>query len=215
MSNRAAKAKPISQIRRHPERGSYQQVDAHAVLDAGQIAHVSFAVDGQPFVIPMLYVRLGDKLLLHGGVASRLLKHLAGGAPCCIAVTHLDGWVLARSHFHHSANYRSIVIFGSASIVADPEKKAEALAYLVDALIPGRAAETRPADAQELAATLLLEVAIDDFSVKTRTGEPKDHPDDLSSPAWAGVVPLSLQAGKPIPAPDLPSDVPLPSYVNG
>lgn len=183
------------------------------MLDAGQIAHVSFVVEGQPFVIPMLYARLGDHLLLHGGVASRLMKQLAGGAPCCIAVTHLDGWVLARSHFHHSANYRSIVIFGTANIVADPTRKAEALAHLVDTLIPGRAADTRPADHQELAATVLLEVAIDDFSVKTRTGEPKDHPDDLSSPAWAGVVPLSLQAGKPIPAPDLASNTPLPSYL--
>ena len=200
-------------IRRHPERGSHQRELAWRLLDAGQIAHVGFAVDGQPFVIPMLYARQGERVLLHGGVSSRLMQHLSSCAPCTLAVTHLDGWVLTRSHFHHSVNYRSVVIFGSASVIDEPVEKAAALAHLVDALIPGRAADTRPSDPQELAATVLLAVEIEDLSVKIREGDPKDHPDDLASAAWAGVIPLSLTPGTPIPAPDMPAVVPFPDYL--
>lgn len=200
-------------IRRHPERGSHERERAYAILDSAQIAHVGFAVDGQPFVIPMLYARLGDRVLLHGGVSSRLMQHLASGAPCTLAVTHMDGWVLARSHFNHSVNYRSVVVFGRANVIDEPEEKAAALAHLVDALIPGRAADTRPGDPQELAATVLLAVEIEDLSVKAREGGPKDHPDDLSSPAWAGVIPLSLQPGTPIPAHDMASGVAFPGYL--
>jgi nitroimidazol reductase NimA-like FMN-containing flavoprotein (pyridoxamine 5'-phosphate oxidase superfamily) len=200
-------------IRRHPERGSHERDRAYAILDSAQIAHVGFAVDGQPFVIPMLYARQGERVLLHGGVSSRLMQHLASGAPCTLAVTHLDGWVLARSHFHHSVNYRSVVIFGRARVIDEPVEKAAALAHLVDALIPGRAADTRPSDPQELAATVLLAVEIEDLSVKVREGDPKDHPDDLASAAWAGVIPLSLTPGTPIPAPDLATSVRLPGYL--
>lgn len=200
-------------IRRHPERGSHERELAWRVLDAGQIAHVGFAVDGQPFVIPMLYARQGERVLLHGGVSSRLMQHLASGAPCTLAVTHLDGWVLARSHFHHSVNYRSVVIFGRARVIGDPAEKSAALAHLVDALIPGRAADTRPSDAQELAATVLLAVEVEDLSVKIREGDPKDHPDDLAHAAWAGVIPLAQMPGTPIPAPDLREGVPLPDYL--
>lgn len=213
--NEPSEVRAIHQVRRHPERGSYDRDEAYAVLDAGQIAHVGFAQDGQPFVIPMLYARLGDTLLLHGSVGSRLLQHLAAGHPCCITVTHFDGWVLARSHFNHSVNFRSVVVFGSARLVTDAATKASALAHLVDALIPGRAADTRPADPLELAGTTLLEVAMDQLSVKTRSGGPKDHPDDLASPAWAGVVPLRLQPGTPIAAADLAAGVQLPAYLGG
>jgi uncharacterized protein len=202
-----------NRIRRHPERGAYGRSEAYATLDAGQIGHVGFVVDGQPFVIPMLYARQGDSVLLHGNVASRLLRHLATGAPCCISVTHMDGWVLARSHFNHSANYRSVVVFGTARSIDDPERKAIALLHLVEALLPGRGADTRPADPQELAGTSLLEVEISECSVKSRSGPPKDHPDDLSWPTWAGVVPLTLSAGTPIPAPDLLPGVALPEYL--
>lgn len=124
----------------------------------------------------------------------------------------LDGWVLARSHFSHSANYRSVVVFGRARSIDDPERKASVLAHLVDALIPGRAADSRPSDAQELAATSLLEIEIEDCSVKTRSGPPKDHPDDLGWPTWAGVIPLALTPGKPEPAPNLESGYTLPDY---
>lgn len=213
MSDTAIARDARHRIRRHPERGSHDRELGYRILDAGQIAHVGFAIDDQPFVIPMLYARLGERILLHGGIASRLLQHLAGGAPCTLAVTHLDGWVLARSHFHHSVNYRSVVVFGRARVVAEQERKSAALAHLVDALIPGRAADTRPSDAQELAATTLLEVEIEDLSVKSREGDPKDHPDDLASHAWAGVVPLTLQPGTPQPAPDLPAGVAVPEYL--
>lgn len=213
MSAATARTPERHRIRRHPERGAYQRDEAYAVLDAGQIAHVGFVVDSQPFVIPMLYARLGDRVLLHGSVGSRLLRHLATGAPVCLSVTHLDGWVLARSHFNHSANYRSVVVFGSARCIDDPVRKAEALIHLVDALLPGRAADTRPADPQELAATSLIEVVVDDCSVKSRSGPPKDHPDDLGRPTWAGIVPLSLVPGTPIPAPDLAPGLAFPEYL--
>ncbi len=203
MTDSAEAVSDRARVRRHPERGSYERTQAYAILDAGQIAHVGFAIDGQPYVIPMLYARLGNRVLLHGNVGSRMLRHLVGGAPCCITVTHLDGWVLARSQFSHSANYRSVVVFGSARSIDDSQRKAAAMAHLVDALIPGRAADARPADPQELAATSVLEIEIDDCSVKTRSGPPKDHPDDLSWPTWAGVIPLTLTPGKPEPAPDL------------
>ena len=213
MSEHTAQAKDRNRIRRHPERGGYEREQAYAALDAGQIAHVGFVVDDQPFVIPMLYARLNDTLLLHGSVGSRLLRHVATGAPVCISVTHLDGWVLARSHFNHSANYRSVVVFGSACSVDDPERKAAALFHLVEALLTGRAADSRPADPQELAGTSLLEVHISECSLKTRSGPPKDHPDDLNLPIWAGVVPLSPKPGTPIPAPDLAPGIALPSYL--
>lgn len=200
-------------IRRHPERGSYERAAVDAVLDAGQIAHVGFVQDGQPFVIPMLYARLDDTLLLHGSVSSRLLRHLAEGHPCCVTVTHFDGWVLARSHFNHSANYRSAVVLGTARLVSDPVFKAQALAHLVDALIPGRAADSRPSDPGELAGTTLLAVQIEQYSVKTRSGGPKDHPDDLALPVWAGVVPLRVMAQTPEPAEDLAPGIALPAYL--
>lgn len=202
-----------SRLRRHPERGSHELALAHTILDAGQIAHVGFVVDGQPFVIPMLYARDGHSILLHGSVSSRLLRHLAGGHPCCLSVTHVDGWVLARSHFHHSVNFRSVVLFGTAKLVADPLRKAQCLAHLVEVLIPGRAADTRPADPEELAGTSLLELVVEDLSVKVREGGPKDHPDDLNSPAWAGVVPLALRPGTPEPAADLAPGIALPAYL--
>ncbi len=186
------------EVDRVRERASYEREAAHAVLDAGLVAHVGFAVDGQPFVIPMLYARDGDAVLLHGSVASRLTNELAGGIECCVSVTHLDGLVLARSHFHHSANYRSVVVFGRATAVAGDDKVA-ALARFVEFVLPGRAADTRAADAAELAATTVLRVPLTAFSVKVRTGGVKDHPDDLSSPAWAGVLPLALACGRPEP----------------
>lgn len=197
------------EVDRIRERASYDRDAAYAVLDAGLVAHVGFAAGPQPFVIPMLYARDGDALLLHGSVASRLTRALAGGIECCVAVTHLDGLVLARSHFHHSANYRSVVAFGRAVALTDPAEKIDALARFVEFVLPGRAADTRAADAAELAATTVLRMAIADFSVKVRAGGVKDHPDDLSSPAWAGVLPLALACGTPL----ADSDVPLPSYV--
>ncbi|WP_386067418.1 pyridoxamine 5'-phosphate oxidase family protein [Tahibacter sp. UC22_41] len=189
-------------VRRVKERARYETAAVHAVLDAGFLAHVGFSVDGQPFVIPMLYARDGDDILLHGSIASRLMRSLAEGIAACVSVTHVDGLVLARSHFHHSANYRSAVCFGTAKVVDDADEKVAALARFVDAILPGRAAESRAADRNELAATLLLRFTIEDASAKGREGGPRDDPADTGLPVWAGVVPLQLRSAAPIPAED-------------
>ena len=147
---------PRHEVRRIKDRARYDRSDAYAIVDAGFLAHVGFCIDGQPFVIPMLYARDGDTLVLHGSIASRLLQQLDGGVEACISMTLVDGLVLARSHFHHSANYRSVVAFGRAKAVTDPAEKSAALARFVDAMIPGRAGESRAPDRNELAATLVL-----------------------------------------------------------
>jgi hypothetical protein len=201
-------------VRRHPERARYDRKALHAVLDAAFLAHVAFALDGQPFVIPMLHVRDGERVILHGSVSSRLLATLAGGAPCSLAVTVLDGLVLARSQFSHSVNFRSAVVFGHATEVTDPADKTRCMARLTDAVLPGRAADSRPPDAGELAATRVLAVTIEDASVKARSGGPNDHEADLALPHWAGVVPLSLARGTPQAAPGC-EDQALPHYLGG
>lgn len=177
----------------------------HAVLDAGWIAHVGVVADGEPVVIPMVYARDGDRLLLHGSVASRLLRGLDAGLPVSVAVTHVDGVVLARSAFHHSVNYRSVVVRGTATRVTDPEDLAIGFARLVDQVAPGRAALVRAPDRAEARQTMLVEVPLADAAVKVRTGGPVDDEADLALPVWAGVVPLQLVAGTPEPAPDLPA----------
>lgn len=212
---RTRPARPRHQVRRHPERANYDRAAAYAVLDAACVGHVAFALDGQPFVIPMLYARDGDRLLLHGGVSSRLLKALAAGIECCVAVTHLDGLVLARSQFHHSVNYRSVVAFGRAQLVEDAAEKAAALLRLVEAIVPGRGSDARAADRQELAATLVLGLPITDLSLKARSGGPADAPGDLGLPVWSGVIPLALTAARPVAAADLDPAIPLPGYLGG
>ncbi len=182
---------PRHQVQRNKARARYERAAVHAILDAAMIAHVGVALDGQPFVIPMLYARDGDALLLHGSIASRLVQQLGNGIDACIGVTLVDALVLARSHFHHSVNYRSVVLFGRAHVVDDPAAKAAALARFVDALIPGRAAESRAADRNELAATTLLRFVIDDASAKVRDGGVREDPADASLPYWAGVVPIA------------------------
>ena len=199
---------PRHQVRRTKERARYETAAVHAVLDAGFLAHVGFCVDGQPFVIPMLYARDGDEVLLHGSIASRLMRGLADGIPACLSVSHVDGLVLARSHFHHSVNYRSTVCFGTARRVDDPAEKAAALARFVDAILPGRAAESRASDRNELAATLLLRFAIEDASAKVREGGPRDDPADLGSDCWAGVVPLQMRYAAAVAADDCALPVP-------
>jgi hypothetical protein len=200
-------------VRRQPDRAHYDRAYAYEVLDAGMVAHVGFVVNGQPFVIPMLYARDGDTLLLHGAVASRLMGTLAEGVPCCAEVTHIDGLVLARSHFHHSMNYRSVVAFGRAHLVAGAKEKRAALALYVDKLIPGRAADSRAPNAKELAATSVLAMRIDDISAKVRAHGVKDHVDDIPGPYWAGVIPTRLSYGAPQPAEDLRPGIAAPSYL--
>lgn len=201
-------------VRRAPHRGVYDREVVRAILDAGHVAHVGFVHDGQPFVIPMAYARDGDRLLLHGSGGSRAMRALAAGAPACVTVTIVDGLVLARSVFHHSMNYRSVVALGTAAKLEGKEKAA-ALETLVDALVPGRAAEARGPSRAELAATMILAFPLEEVSAKVRSGPPADDPEDVSLPIWAGTVPLALGYRAPEPAPDVPAGAPVPPSVAG
>ncbi len=199
-------------VQRSKSRAHYERDAAHAILDEAMIAHVAFSLDGQPFVIPMMYARDGDALLLHGSIANRLMQRLGDGIDACVGVTLIDGLVLARSHFHHSMNYRSVVLFGRARAVDEPAEKAAGLARIVDALIPGRAAESRAADRNELAATRLLRFSIEDASAKMRTGGVKEDAADAALPHWAGMVPIETRCATP-QADASALDLPLPDSV--
>ena len=188
-----------TELRRLPARGSREAAAVNSILDAAFLAHVGFNVDGQPFVIPTLYGRDGDKLYLHGSVASRMLRSLEAGVPACVTVTLVDGLVLARSAFHHSINYRSVVAFGTARKIKGAERKPEALRVLSEHLISGRWQAVRAPNEKELAATAVLEFVIEEASAKMRTGPPVDDEADYNLPVWAGVLPLALQAGSPLP----------------
>lgn len=207
MPSRALTPTERSTVRRLSERGSYDRGQIDAVLDEGLVAHVGIAVDGQPFVIPMAYGRDGDRLLLHGSVASRLMRGLDDGLPVCVTVTLLDGLVLSRSTFHHSMNYRSVVVMGTARRITDPADAATALDALVEHVVPGRTAETRAPSAGELRQTMVLELPIEEASLKVRTGGANDDPEDLPLPIWAGVIPLRTEHGELQPAPDLAEGV--------
>jgi uncharacterized protein len=187
-----------TRLRRHPGRGSYDRDVIDAILDEGLVCHVAFADGAQPLAIPATYARDGDRVLLHGSADSRMLKALRGGARACVTVTLLDGVVLARSAFRHSVNYRSVVILGEAREIADPAAKRAALVTIVNHVVPGRAAEVRAPTDAELDATTVVALAIDEASAKVRRGPPVDLEGDRSLPCWAGVVPLSLEAGAPI-----------------
>jgi len=191
MSNR-------SKVRRAPKRASYDRATINAILDAGLICHVGLVADGSPVVIPMAYARRGDELLLHGSSASRLMKALAAGGEASVAVTHLDGIVVARSAFHSSMNYRSVVLFGKARPITGEEEKKAALETLVDHLIPGRAAELRPMTPNEMKITTVVAIPIDEVSAKIRVGPPVDEESDYALGAWGGVVPLRIEAGQPL-----------------
>ena len=201
--------RPDTRPKRHPERGSTDLDLACTIVDAAKICHVGFTLDEQPYVIPMALGRSGRDLLLHGSTASRAMRTLAGGAPCCVTVTHLDGLVLARSAFHSSMNYRALMVFGQAREVTDPAEKEAGLTALVEHLLPGRAAQLRPSTRKEIAATTLLALPLETFTIKTRTGPPGDAAADLGAPVWAGVIPLAVTAGEPQDASDLaPGTVP-------
>src|SRR5215471_13230602 len=186
-----------SQLRRLPKRGSHEREIIHAILDAGFLAHVGFQANGQPFVIPTLYGREGDKLYLHGSAASRMLGELETGVPACVNVTLVDGLVLARSAFHHSMNYRSVVAFGIARKIDDAARKTHALRVISENVIAGRWNDVRGPSEKELKATSVLEFEIEEASAKIRTGPPKDDEEDYSLPIWAGVLPLKWQAESP------------------
>jgi uncharacterized protein len=180
-------------VKREPQRGRYDRETIDAILDEALLCHLGFAVDGQPYVIPTLHARVGDTLYVHGSAASRALKHAGSGAPVCVTVTLFDGLVLAKSVFNHSVNSRSVVIFGSARIVPDEEKRG-ALRALTEQLAPGRWDEAREPTDQELKATWILALPIEEASAKVRAGGPEDDPDDRDLPVWAGVVSVHLAA---------------------
>jgi uncharacterized protein len=202
-----------TKLRRKPDRGSHEPETIHQILDAAFLAHIGFNVEGQPFVIPTLYGRKGDTLYLHGSAASRMLRELETGISACVTVTLVDGLVLARSAMHHSMNYRSVVAFGRARKIEDPALKSTALQIVSEHLLAGRWAEVRKPTDKELKATAVLEFTIEETSVKIRTGSPIDDEEDYALPVWAGVLPLSLTAGIPLPDTRLAEDTPAPDYV--
>src|SRR5687767_13943216 len=201
-----------TRLKRLPKRGHFDRETVYGILDEGFICHIGFVVDDHPVVIPTGYARVDEKLYIHGSQASRMLRTLAGGLDACVTVTLLDGLVLARSAFHHSMNYRSVVVFGRATLVEDREEKMAALVALSEHIIRGRWDEVREPTEQEMRATTVLSLPIVEASAKIRTGPPIDDEEDYSLPVWAGVVPLRLEAGEPIKDPRLPDGIEVPGY---
>ncbi|MEI2785835.1 MAG: pyridoxamine 5'-phosphate oxidase family protein [Candidatus Nanopelagicales bacterium] len=196
-----------TRVRRLPEKTRTDRAALDEVLDSALVAHVAIVDDGQPYVLPMACARDGERLLVHGSTGSRLMRAMAAGAPICVTVTHLDGLVLARSAFNSSMQYRSAMILGSARPVAD---QLEGLRVLTEHLIPGRWDILRAPTAKELAATLVLEIPLTQWSVKISDSPPEDEPEDLDAAVWAGVIPLTVSRGRAVPAPDLRFDLPAP-----
>jgi nitroimidazol reductase NimA-like FMN-containing flavoprotein (pyridoxamine 5'-phosphate oxidase superfamily) len=197
---------------READRAVYDRTAAYRILDEGFICHVGFVVDGQPFVIPTSYGRVGDSLYIHGSAASRMLRRVDEGIAVCVTVTLLDGLVLARSIFNHSMNYRSVVILGTARAVDDPKEKLEALRLLSEHILPGRWVESRQPNEKELKATSVLRLPIEEFSAKVRQGPVVDDEEDYAFSTWAGVIPLTMVAGEPIDDARLMTGVKVPEY---
>jgi hypothetical protein len=203
-----------TRVRRKPGRGSYERELIDRILDEAMICHLGFVDGGQPYAMPTIHARVGRTLYLHGSKGSRMLRALAdGGGQCCVTVTLVDGIVLARAAMHHSLNYRSAMIFGSAGRVSDPDEKVAALEAVVEHIAPGRAADARVPSRPELAATEVLSMRLEEASAKVREGGPVDDEEDLDLPVWAGQLPLSLVPGAPLADADLPEGVELPEYV--
>ncbi len=205
--------KADTKFKRVAERGCHDFKLTCEILDAGKICHVGFTLEDQPYVVPMAYARMGDQLLMHGSIASRLMKNLSAGLRCCVTVTHFDGLVYARSTFSSSMNYRSAMVFGKAHLITDPDEKRKGVNALEDHLMPGRREELRESTIKELNATSLLALPIETFSTKCRSGPPGDSESDLSAQVWAGIVPLELRAGEPVDAPDLLPGIVRPDYL--
>ncbi|HEY9653872.1 MAG TPA: pyridoxamine 5'-phosphate oxidase family protein [Crinalium sp.] len=200
-------------MKRLPQRGEYDRQTIYDILDEGLLCQVGFVVDGQPFVIPTAYGRVGDRLYIHGSPASRMLRTLKEGVEVCVTVTLLDGLVLARSAFHHSMNYRSVVVFGRATLVEDAEEKLEALKAFTEHVMRDRWAEVRPPNRQELMGTLVLALPLTEASAKRRSGAPLDDEADYALPIWAGELPLQLTTLEPVADPRLAADIALPAHV--
>lgn len=204
---------PRTRVARLPRKARYDAATLHAILDAGYLCHVGFLVDGQPAVIPTLYGRSGDRVVFHGSAASRMLRTLSEGVPACLAVTLVDGVVVARSLFHSSMHYRSVVLYGTAREIADRDERLEALRAIAEHLIPGRWQEARAPSERELEATRVLALPIDEASAKVSDGPPGDDEEDYALPTWAGVLPLSERVAAPVPDPRLAPGIPIPPSV--
>jgi len=203
-----------TQVKRLQKRGKYDAETVYKILDEAFVCHVGFVVDGQPFVIPTNFGRVGDTVYLHGSAASRMLRTLSGGIPVCVTVTLVDGLVLARSAFHHSVNYRSVVILGTAKLVEDPTEKMEALRLFTEHIMKGRWDEIRWPNEQEMKGTIVLALPLEEVSAKVRVGGPVDDEEDYSLPVWAGVLPLAQTKGVPVPDTRLKEGTPVPQYIS-
>jgi nitroimidazol reductase NimA-like FMN-containing flavoprotein (pyridoxamine 5'-phosphate oxidase superfamily) len=210
--NNQIKPTERTQLRRLPKRGVFDRETIYKILDEGFVCHLGFTIDGKTFVIPTGYARVGDRLLIHGSSASRMLRAMSDGIEVCATVMLIDGLVLARSAFHHSVNYRSVIVFGAASLVSDEEEKVEALRAFTEHIVPGRWQEVRPPNKSELAATAVLSLPIREASAKVRTGDPVDADEDYALDVWAGVIPLKLRADAPINDARLKSGIKPPRY---
>ena len=204
-----------SKVKRLHERGKYDEAAVFAVLDAGMLAHIAYVIDGQPYVTPTAYWREGRRLYWHGSSASRMLRSQAKGLPVCVTVTHLDGFVMARSGFHHSINYRSVMAFGMASIVDDPAVKLRHLDRFVERLFPERTGDVRASTTQELKGTTMVSMEIEEASAKVRVGPPVDDDEDYDLDCWAGVIPVTQVIGRHIDDPKLKAGVGFPQALNG
>ena len=202
-----------TRLQRLPARGAYDRETVHAILEEGFVCHVGFVVDGQPFVIPTNYARVDETLYLHGSSASRMLRTLSGGVQVCVTVTLVDALVLARSAFHHSVNYRSVVMLGRATLVEDPGEKMRVLEAFTNHIVRGRWKDVRPPTEQELKGTSVLALPLGEVSAKVRTGPPKDDEEDYALPIWAGLLPLPVVPAMPIEDPRLPAGIAVPASV--
>jgi nitroimidazol reductase NimA-like FMN-containing flavoprotein (pyridoxamine 5'-phosphate oxidase superfamily) len=201
-----------TRVVREPQRGVYDRETIYRILDEGLVCHVGFSTDGQPFVIPTLYARIGDAVYFHGSAASRMLRGVSEGANICLTVTLTDGIVLARSVFNHSMNYRSVVALGKATLVDAPQEKLEALRAFTEKILPGRWADARQPNEKELKSTSILRLPLTEASAKVRVGPPEDDAPDYALPVWAGVIPLRVAAGAPIRDEKCDLGIPLPAY---
>lgn len=204
---------PRNRAKRLHERAAYDRDAVYAVLDAALLCHVAYVIDGQPYCTPTIHWREGDWLFWHGSSASRMLKTQKAGLPVCVTVAHLDGLVLARSGFHHSANYRSAMCFGTAHIIADPEEKAQALKAVVDRFYPGRTDVLRENDPQEAKGTMVIGMRIEEASAKVRSGGVSDDPADVDARVWAGVIPVETRLRAPEICPKVPEGVSFPDHL--
>ncbi len=204
-----------TELTRLPKRGHHDTETIYPILDEGLVCHVSYNLNGQPFMIPTAYCRIDNTIYLHGSVGSHFFRELAKEIPVCLAVTHIDGLVMARSAFHHSVNYRSVILFGQTRLVTDETERWQALERITEHLVPGRWDDTRQPNASEMKKTMVLAIVIEEASAKVRTGNVGDEPEDMNLPHWAGVLPITLQYGKPEQDPMQNPDIEVPGYVTG